>query len=171
MNDSAYPKGSYVVFGGTFDPVHPGHVSAIRYLLERFDTLVLAPTAQNPWKDAPDASLKQRIQMLELVLNDEQIPWSHSPGEERVWLCTQPYVYVKDFVRYCSNQLKGKLHWAVGEDSKDSVSSWKSWSSLQIPLVVVPVSIDIHSNDIRRGEQRIHQALENFVKTSGLYAD
>ncbi|MCB0345682.1 MAG: adenylyltransferase/cytidyltransferase family protein [Bdellovibrionales bacterium] len=169
MNDATSSNQPYVVFGGTFDPIHSGHVSAIRLLLEKFCRVVIAPTAQNPWKNAPHATLKQRIEMLDLVLKAEKIDCSHNPAESSVWLCTEPYVYAKDFVRFCQQHLTGELHWAVGEDSKDSVSSWKGWEALNIPIVVVPIRIEVHSNDIRQGDKAVHPALSSYIGAAGLY--
>ena len=61
------------LFGGTFDPVHYGH---LRPALEVFSALDLdemrfIPAAQPPHRQAPLASVVQRRDMLELALADQ----------------------------------------------------------------------------------------------------
>jgi len=58
------------VFGGTFDPVHHGHLAAARGVLAgfRLDRLLFIPAAYPPHKRQPAASFSHRLAMLELAL-------------------------------------------------------------------------------------------------------
>lgn len=59
------------VFGGTFDPVHEGHVHVAEQCRERFslDLVIFMPCRRSPHKeDAPEASDAERLQMLSLAL-------------------------------------------------------------------------------------------------------
>ncbi|MCC5805474.1 MAG: nicotinate (nicotinamide) nucleotide adenylyltransferase [Opitutales bacterium] len=59
------------IFGGTFDPVHTGHLILARDILERagLDHIVFLPAARNPLKtDGPLASGKDRADMLRAAL-------------------------------------------------------------------------------------------------------
>lgn len=61
------------VFGGTFNPVHNGHIGLARWLVERgvFDEVLLTLSPANPLKnDRPGASDADRRRMLELACND-----------------------------------------------------------------------------------------------------
>jgi nicotinate-nucleotide adenylyltransferase len=56
------------VFGGTFDPVHLGHLAAAEEAAYRFDlsTILFVPAQHQPLKDAaPRASTAERVAMLE----------------------------------------------------------------------------------------------------------
>ncbi len=58
------------VFGGAFDPVHQGHLSAALGVLVgfRLDQLLFIPTAYPPHKCQPAAAYSHRLAMLELAL-------------------------------------------------------------------------------------------------------
>ena len=58
-----------VILGGTFDPVHNGHMQLAAKLYEVFKTkITFMPTGIPPHKAPPQASDKQRLEMLELAL-------------------------------------------------------------------------------------------------------
>jgi len=53
------------LFGGSFDPVHNGHVDIISRLSQRFDKVIVMPTAISPFKMAGgSASASDRLNML-----------------------------------------------------------------------------------------------------------
>lgn len=58
------------LFGGTFDPVHFGHLRPAIEIAERFrlDRLYLLPNHRPVHRDQPGASTEERIAMLELAL-------------------------------------------------------------------------------------------------------
>lgn len=70
MSESLTPVG---VFGGTFNPVHYGHLRSALELCEllALDHLRLMPCAQPPHRDAPECSAEQRAEMVELAVADE----------------------------------------------------------------------------------------------------
>lgn len=62
------------VFGGTFDPVHVGHLSIAQAALEcvPLDRIVFVPARRSPLKDrGPLASEEDRLAMLRLATADE----------------------------------------------------------------------------------------------------
>jgi nicotinate-nucleotide adenylyltransferase len=62
------------VFGGTFDPVHVGHLAIANAALEELalDRVVFVPARRSPLKDrVPLASEADRVAMLEAAIADE----------------------------------------------------------------------------------------------------
>jgi nicotinate-nucleotide adenylyltransferase len=64
------------LFGGTFNPVHIGHVALVREALKHLDRLVVMPCGISPHKleqrhDPQFASGKDRLEMLRLAFQDE----------------------------------------------------------------------------------------------------
>lgn len=61
------------VFGGTFDPVHFGHLRCALEILERLelDEVRMIPCGAPPHRDQPVATAARRSQMLAVALADE----------------------------------------------------------------------------------------------------
>lgn len=61
------------LYGGSFDPVHAGHVSLVRILLQRelADVVHVVPARQSPFKPGPSgASATDRLHLAELAFMD-----------------------------------------------------------------------------------------------------
>ncbi|MGR9117055.1 MAG: nicotinate-nucleotide adenylyltransferase [Gammaproteobacteria bacterium] len=60
------------VYGGTFDPVHFGHLRTALEVQEvfRLDELRLIPCFMPPHRDTPTAAADRRVTMLELAIED-----------------------------------------------------------------------------------------------------
>jgi nicotinate-nucleotide adenylyltransferase len=58
------------LFGGTFDPVHAGHLTLARHVLDccRLDSLLFIPAPQPPHKGQPAVSFSHRAAMLAAAL-------------------------------------------------------------------------------------------------------
>ena len=68
------PRPRLGVFGGTFDPIHLGHVAVVRTVRDAFDLdLVIVVPAGQPWMKAapPVASAEARLAMTRLAFADE----------------------------------------------------------------------------------------------------
>ena len=61
------------IFGGTFDPIHLGHLAAARAAMgcARLDRVLIMPSAQPPHRDAATAPAGQRLAMCALAVEDE----------------------------------------------------------------------------------------------------
>ena len=56
-----------ILFGGSFDPPHLGHLKIIEKCCGECDKLILMPSAHSPLKkNPPIAESKHRVKMLEL---------------------------------------------------------------------------------------------------------
>ena len=57
------------IFGGSFDPIHFGHIKLVLALIERyeFDQIRMILCRQSPFNKIPEASVQQRWEMLNLI--------------------------------------------------------------------------------------------------------
>lgn len=66
-------SGPLAIFGGTFDPVHVGHLRVAWEAAEALDAVVhLVPCAEPPHRGAPRAAAHHRLAMLALALAGQQ---------------------------------------------------------------------------------------------------
>ena len=58
------------LFGGSFDPVHNGHVAMVRHVLTQrlVDHVVVVPARRSPLKDGTGAPAADRLEMVRLAL-------------------------------------------------------------------------------------------------------
>ena len=112
-----------VLFGGTFDPVHNGHLIVTRALAEQrgFAQITLVPASQPPHKGASGASPEDRMTMLRLAIEGESL-FDISEVELRR---TGPS-YTLDTLA-AIRQERGddaRLHWVIGADMLADLHNW-----------------------------------------------
>ena len=117
------------IYGGTFDPVHYGH---LRTALEVKEALRLAelrflPCRLPPHRGAPGASAEQRWQMLQLALADAE------PGFalDRRELQREGPSYMVDTLASLRAEFPGRpLCLIVGLDAFCGLAGWHRWREL-----------------------------------------
>ena len=113
-----------LIFGGTFDPVHCGHVTlaeSILGVLEKDAQIVFIPNKEPPHRRLPVASARERIDMLNLAL------------QGRPNICVDDIEIKKGGVSYSIQTVKSyrrrygpnfSLSFLVGLDAWQSFSGW-----------------------------------------------
>lgn len=151
----------YYIFGGTFDPIHEGHVGVVRELLSKNKNVVIAPTESNPFKNSPSYSFDQRLEMVKKVLAYEKIEFGIKLPSN-LFLCDYKYNFVCDFVDWWKAHYGGNLFWVIGPDLVNEVQKWKNWSQLNLQVYVAKnYANDLHSTDVRNQIRPIHPALKS----------
>jgi len=141
------------LFGGTFDPVHNGHVAAARAAAERFhlDRVLFVPAARPPHKPGCHAPYADRVRMLELALAGEP-RFEVSRLEEG-----QPGVnarsYSVDTIEELRSQLASgdELFFLIGADAFAEIKSWRRWRDVAREVVFLVVSRPGHVYEIPPG--------------------
>jgi nicotinate-nucleotide adenylyltransferase len=111
------------VFGGTFDPVHNGHllpieVAAMKFQLRR---VLYVPARLSPHKEAAPTDARHRIAMLALALSGRP-DWSIDFQE----LDRQPPSYTVDTLRAIAGGHPGDELWLLmGTDVLAGFARWK----------------------------------------------
>ena len=111
-----------LVFGGTFDPIHLGHVAIAQELAESVeaDQILIVPTAGNPLKGGPVASPADRLAMIRAAT-------AELSGVEvsRVELDQPPPCYTIDTIRRLrQDQPDAEFVIAMGADSLRDLPRW-----------------------------------------------
>jgi nicotinate-nucleotide adenylyltransferase len=127
------------LFGGTFNPVHLGHLRAALEVKEGFELekIFLIPAALPPHKtpgELVDAS--DRLQMLNLAIDD-----TAGLSVSDVELKRSGPSYTIDTVNHFKHELPegSEIFLIMGLDAFLEIDSWKSYEALlvQIPIIVM----------------------------------
>jgi nicotinate-nucleotide adenylyltransferase len=117
-----------ILYGGSFDPVHEGHLAVARNARDAAAARVsLMPAADPPHKGPLHADARQRLAMLELAIDGEA-----GLGIEACELDRDGPSYTVDTLRLLRARRVGgrPLAILVGADSFLSLPTWKEWRSL-----------------------------------------
>ncbi len=107
------------VIGGSFDPVHLGHIAMAQTVLKHLDVdkVLFVPTKQNPLKAETTTPYSQRCEMLSLVL------------EDKMELYVSDYAYTIDLINALQTQYQ-KIYFVIGDDQVKQLHLWKSIDEL-----------------------------------------
>ena len=124
------------IYGGTFDPVHNGHVEVARRVLQLFelDELVFVPACVPPHKrKANITSAFHRFAMLALATEPDQ-----KLLVSTVELDAPEFPYAVETVERMQND-SARLFFVIGADSWAEISTWHEWRRLveMCDLIVV----------------------------------
>lgn len=122
-----------IYYGGTFDPVHLGHIAIARAARDELQVAVrLLPAADPPHRATPGADAEQRCEMLRLALGDEPGLLLDRRELERARRDPGVPSYTVDTLAELRAELgpTRPLAWLVGADSLLSLTSWHRWEHL-----------------------------------------
>lgn len=118
----------HVVYGGTFDPVHRGHVAVAECVADALGCRVdLIPAADPPHRASPGASAAHRAAMLRLAIAGH--PQLHVDERE----LTRPGAsYSVDTLTELRAEIgpQPALIWVLGADALLGLASWRRWEQL-----------------------------------------
>ena len=130
-------KAKVGIFGGSFDPIHFGHIKPCLALAEKYqlDSVHLLPCKVSPFKESTFASRQHRWNMINLISSSSDIFIADSRELER------------DSASYTYNSLlelteqyarKAKLYWIMGIDALLGFPKWyKAEEIMQLCHVLV----------------------------------
>jgi nicotinate-nucleotide adenylyltransferase len=128
------------VLGGTFDPVHNGHLTVAEEIRTRLDvTEILLVPAGQPWlkMDTPISAAEHRVEMVRLALTDKPYLKLSTVEVERAGPS-----YTVDTIAELQAQLGGENEFLfiLGWDNLDQLPQWREPARLikMCHLVAVP---------------------------------
>ncbi len=125
------------ILGGTFDPIHNGHLIAGQVVYETgmFDEICIMPTGNPPHKEADLSINDHRFEMCSLVVNTAE-GFTCSDFE----LKRTGKIYTVDTFKLLNEMYPEDEHWMIiGTDSLMNLEQWfdKDYLLVNVPFVVV----------------------------------
>lgn len=125
---AGFPVTITILYGGTFDPVHAGHLAVADAAAACFDAdVALLPAADPPHRPPPGADARQRAAMLDLaVVGHPRL------RVDRRELHRAGPSYSVDTLTQARAQLGigAPLAWLLGADAFASLHHWHRWREL-----------------------------------------
>ena len=180
------------IYGGSFDPVHHGHLILARFALEKFvlEKIIFVPTRLSPHKNASVATAEARLQMLRSATEGER-----QFAVDDCELQRDPPSYTIDTVEKIRQKYtNAHLFLLIGDDNLAGLSSWRGFDDLRqiVTLIVLqrafsPVTheylsvdrrFDISATEIRARiasarsiRYLVPGAVEQIIRGHGLYLE
>ena len=179
------------LFGGSFDPIHHGHLILAREALERLalDRVVFIPAAQSPFKlDRAPAPATVRLAMVRAAIEGEP----RFECDDSEVLRAGPS-YTVDTVEAWRARVPGdELFYFIGEDNVRDLPAWRRSAELRAMvkfivfgrdgadaahgMPVIPRRVDISATEVRKrvAEGRsirylVPEAVREIIEAHRLY--
>jgi len=153
------------IFGGTFDPVHKGHIAVVKDFARSLglDTVFIVPASMPPHKpDSPTASADDRLSMLKIAAAG--VPFLRVSDLE---LRRMGKSYTIDTVIELQGENPGsELYLALGADAFQEISTWHRPEDVAAAVNIVVMTrpgFEIDLTSSLTGEMRSSYNLEGGI--------
>jgi len=182
------------IYGGTFDPIHHGHLILSRQACEELelDQLIFVPAALSPFKKDPaKASGELRLSMLRAAIQGQEDFIVDDCELKR----PSPSYSIDTVLQIREREPNADLFWLIGADNIHDLRKWRRFEELErlvqfvildrgrakkTPQVfpVVQRNIDISATEIRNRvasgrsiRYLVPQAVEEIIRREKLYRE
>jgi nicotinate-nucleotide adenylyltransferase len=177
------------LYGGTFDPIHDGHLHVIKTLISQnlVDTLLVLPAGNPRLRDsAPQATGAQRRQMCQLAVSSLPDEIKKRVEVNPIEILREGPSYTIDTVEAVAQTYPGaQIVLIVGTDAYEKIDQWHRAEELKqmVEFLVIDrpdfpgqANLQIDALQVSATEIREHKsnavpaAVAAFIKENNLYA-
>lgn len=147
------------IMGGTFDPIHIGHLLLGEFAYEQFklDEIWFLPNGDPPHKDKKemDTSLKHRVEMVKAAINgSDHFKLSLHEAKEGVHYT---YKTMREFHELYSGS---EFYFILGADSLFSIEKWRYFKKIFPTCTILAAMRD--DKDVGDMEKQISYLIETY---------
>lgn len=116
------------ILGGTFNPIHNGHLLLAKGALEKLglDKLIFLPTYQAKHKVSLPEDFFSRVKMIELAIQSED---KFLVDTQEIFLRRSSYTYYSLKMLH-KKYIDATLFFVIGADSYNNLHTWYRWEEL-----------------------------------------
>ncbi len=144
------------IYGGTFDPIHIGHLNLCRAMKEKLslDEIIMIPTGTPPHKAATATNAEYRLEMCRLAVRDFDLTAKVSDIEIRREGRSYTYLTVMQLLE---EDKERELYLAMGADMFMSLESWYNFAELKKLVTFCAVQRDdVSTDELEKEAERLH---------------
>ena len=148
------------IFGGTFDPIHNGHLQSVLSLLDElpFDRIHLLPSATPPHRSPTQSGSQHRLKMVELAIKPHSLLFADDRECNR-----DGKSYTIDTLKsFRTEFVDDKLAFIVGMDAYLNMPSWKQWQDYLEYAHIVVMRRPGYINESSWGDEFVTQAIDSI---------
>jgi nicotinate-nucleotide adenylyltransferase len=175
------------IYGGTFDPIHLGHLHVITQLIEKkiVDQLLVVPAGEPLLRaDSPKASAQQRRAMCQIALSDLPVDVARKVLVNPIEVLRTGPSYAIDTVEaVAQNYPADSIVLIVGQDAADKLDQWHRIDELRTMVEFVVISrpgyqgngidigaLPVAATTIREGlSAAVSSSVAAFIRENNLY--
>lgn len=172
----------YAVYGGSFDPIHAGHVSMIRRAVELGCHVIIVPAFRHAF-GKQSAPFEHRLRMCHLALDATLQAHTCVCDVERHLANDNEPVYTYDVLRHLRDRLRQPVSLLVGPDIATEWQRWQRHADIdrEFGRLSLPATHTVRSSDVRQQLRQgavpaslgelIPEAVAAYIATEGLYVE
>jgi len=175
------------IYGGTFDPIHLGHLHVITQLFEKdlVDQLLVVPAGQPLLRDSrPEATPEQRRMMCQLAVSTLPVGLKSKVSVNPIEILRQGPSYAIDTVEAVSAAYPGdQIFLVVGADAYAKIDKWHRSDELQEMVSIICIdrpgyatqgidieALEVAATTIRQGiSADVPEIVAAFIRENNLY--
>ena len=175
------------IYGGTFDPIHLGHLHVITQLIEKkiVDQLLVVPAGEPLLRSqAPRATAQQRRTMCQLALSDLQLDVASKVQVNPIEVLRTGPSYAIDTVEAVKQNFPADtIVLVIGQDAADKLEQWHRIDQLRTMVEFVVIArpgyegdgidigaLPVAATTIREGlSADVSSSVATFIRENNLY--
>lgn len=175
------------IYGGTFDPIHQGHLHVITQLFEKdlVDQLLVIPAGEPLLRShAPVASAQQRRTMCQLALAELPSEIAAKVQVNPIEVLRTGPSYAIDTVEAVAQNFPGdKIILVIGQDAAEKLDQWHRIEELRTMVQFLVIgrpgysgvgidigALDVSATTIRQGlSAEVSSSVAAFIRENNLY--
>ena len=171
----------YTVYGGSFDPIHLGHVSMIRRAVGLGCRVIIVPAFRHAF-GKQSAPFEHRLRMCRLALDARlQAHATVCDVERRLATDDGEPVYTYDVLHHLRDRLRQPVSLLVGPDIAAEWQRWHRHADIdrEFGRLSLPATHKVRSSDVRQRlrqgaapaslDEMIAEAVVAYIAAQGLY--
>jgi nicotinate-nucleotide adenylyltransferase len=175
------------IYGGTFDPIHLGHLHVITQLIEKkiVDQLLVVPAGEPLLRSqAPRATAQQRRTMCQLALSDLDLDVASKVQVNPIEVLRTGPSYAIDTVEAVKQNFPADtIVLIIGQDAADKLEQWHRIDQLRTMVEFVVIArpgykgdgidigaLPVAATTIREGlSADVSSSVATFIRENNLY--